>query len=373
MDAHRLRSVIDLLVVEHRRLEIDQKFARIQQALDKAASKPSAENDERFRGAFTELLAALRDSRAHDLIESDRRIVERIGGSRFTGWGLAERVLEIANERPFLPARAKSLFANVAAELEARQNALVSVQAGLGFLDIAPFTCGGDLWELGVLLPVRLVEGDFRHVLHELKAWDDRLRDLLPLFSEGAVTLALRTNSTERFELSVSLDRERALALGVIIARIYEMFHEVRVNRRRAEDLEKQGYPSEIVGRVTGYEQQIVNEGLEGLKAKLAKRNVRPDAGKPKVIDKRLDAGLRFLAVRVREGTDVELVGPMPAQAPADANADPVTHHVRAALLAAEQAAPKTAPEATVSGDAEAPRLPLSTIAEDAGEEKKAA
>ena len=373
MDAHRLRSVIDLLVAEHRRLEIDQKFERIQQALDKAASKPSPEADERFRGAFTELLAALRDSRAHDLVESERRIVERIGGGRFTGWGLAERVLEIANERPFLPARAKSLFANVAAELEARQNGLVSVQAGLGFLDVSPFTCDGDLWELGILLPERLIKGDLRNVLNELREWDNHLKDLLPLFSEGAVTMALRAHSTERFELAVTLDRERALALGVIIARVYEMFQEVRVNRRRAEDLEKQGYPSDIVAKITGYEQQIVNEGLQGLKAKLTQRNVRQGAGKRREVDKRLDAGLRFMAVRVREGVDVELLGPAPANATADANADPVTHHVRAALLAAEQAGPTTTADEVKSDDAEAPRLPLSKIAGDSSEEKKAA
>jgi hypothetical protein len=373
MDAHRLRSVVDFLIAEHRRTEIAQRFTRIEEGLEKAAAKPSAEADERFRSAFTDLLAALRDSRTHDMIESDRRIVAEIGGSRYTGWGLAERVLEVANERPFLPGRAKSLFSNIAAELEAWQNGLVSVQAGLSFLDIGPRAADGGLWELGILLPERLIKGDAGNVVHEISAWDEQLKTLLPLFSEGMVTVALRTNTTERFELSVLLDRERALALGTIVARVYEMFQEVRLNRRRAEDMEKHGYPSEVVGKVTGYEQRLINEGLQGLRAKLTQRLVRKNAGKPREIERRLDASLRFIAVRVREGVDVELTGPAPANATRDANADPVTHHVRTALLAAEQAGPSAPSGAAKSGDAEAPRLPLSKIAEGGGDEERKA
>jgi hypothetical protein len=235
----------------------------------------------------------------------------------------------------------------------------------------------GDVWELGILLPERLVKGDLRNVLQELNEWDGHLKALLPLFSEAPVRVALRTYTTERFELAAPLDRDRALALGVIVAGLYALFQEVKVNRRRAEDLEKQGYPSEIVGRVTAYEQQIVSEQLQGLKAKLMQRNLRKGAGKRKEIERRLDAGLRFMAVRVREGVDMELLAPAfidpVAEATVESGADPVTHHVRVALQAAEEAGRAVAPSETKPDEAEAPRLPLNKIAEGAGEEKKAA
>lgn len=377
MDAHRLRSVIDLLVAEHRRLEIDQKLERIQYTLEKCAAKPTSEGEERFRGAFTDLLAALRSSRVQDLVESERRIVEQIGGSRYTGWGLAERVLEIANERPFLAARAKALFADLAMDLQARQAGLVSVQAGLGFLNIGGAWRSGKNWELGILLPDRLIRGAFRNVLQELKEWEQHLKALLPLFAEGPVAVKLRSNSTERFELAVPLDRPRALAMGVIIARVYGMFQEIKVNRRRAEELEKQGYPSEIVKQVVAYGDRIVGDQLQGLKVKLVQRNVRNRAGKRREVDRKLDAGLRFIAVRVREGVDVEVVAPAfvdPIEQAVDSGADPITHHVRAALQIAQQDEAKS----EVAGEArppesEAPRLPLSKIAEGADSDKKAA
>jgi hypothetical protein len=291
------------------------------------------------------------------------------------GWGLAERVLEIANERPFLPARARAQFADLAGDLQARQSALASVQAGLGLLNVAPAEHDDGSWELGILLPDRLIKGDLENVIEELKAWGRSLKDLLPLFSEGPVTISLRTNSTERFELAMSLDRDRALALGVVIACIYETFKEVRVNRRRAEDLERQGYPSEIVSRLSGYEQQIVSEQLDGLKAKLVQHHVRRGAGKRREIERRLDQGLRFIAARVREGVDLEIVGPSSADAAIDAGSEPVTHHVRAALHAARRAEPAVRTEAQETEEDQAPRLPLSKIAEGAGdrEEKRAA
>ena len=75
MDAHRLRSVIDLIITEHWRLDVCQKLARIVDTLQQGASSPSADADQQFRSALTELLAALRDSRVNDLVESDRRIL----------------------------------------------------------------------------------------------------------------------------------------------------------------------------------------------------------------------------------------------------------------------------------------------------------
>jgi hypothetical protein len=199
--------------------------------------------------------------------------------------------------------------------------------------------------------------------------------------------VSLRTYSTERFELAVPLDRDGALALGVTIARIYEMFRKVRDNRERAEELEKQSYPSDIVGRLTAYEHELVGQQMKAIKEELTKRNVRRGAGKPKEVDKLLDKGLRFLAVRIREGVEVEIAGPRVTTEPvAESGPEPVTHHVRAALHAARLAKPAAAPdkkqdkkqkkkqdEKQAAPEAEAPRLPLSRIAGESEGEKKAA
>jgi hypothetical protein len=155
----------------------------------------------------------------------------------------------------------------------------------------------------------------------------------------------------------------------------------VQANRDRAVELEKQSYPSEIVGRITSYEHQLVSRELKAIKEELTQRNVRRGAGKRKEIDKLLDKGLRYLAIRIREGVEVEIVGPTAATEPGAAGAghDPVTHHVRAALRAARQVKPAPAPEGKDDNrqtEPEAPRLPLSKIAEEADGtegEKKAA
>jgi hypothetical protein len=368
MDAHRLRSIIDLLVAEHRRLEIDDKLARIQQTLDASAANPSAASDEQFRGALTALLSALRETRANDLVESERRILSRIGADRFNGSGLAERALEIANERPFLPARARAAFGDLAGEIDGYFEALSATQAGLENLSVEPLQRRDDAWELGILFPERLIEGDLRKLFAELEDWGECLRDFLPLFTGAPVWVSLRAYSTERFELMAPLDRDAALALGMALARIYQMFDKVSANRDRAGDLERDGYPSEIVSRLTGYEQQLIGRHLREIKEELAKNHLRRGAGKAKEVDRRLDKGLRFMAIRVREGVELEIAGPAsaPEAAGAETGAEPVTHHVRAALLQARQARPEPR-------EPEAPRIPLSKIAEAPEGEKKAA
>jgi hypothetical protein len=375
MDAHRLRSVIDLIIAEHRRHEIDQKLSRIQQALDAGASNPCAASDEQFRQVLTDLLAALRGMRVNDFVESDRRILARIGSNRLTGNGLAERVLEIANERPFLPARAKAAFVELGAEIENRVQALSSTQAGLQELSVEPVRRDDDTWELGILLPKRLIKGDLQQLLAELKEWDECLKGILHLFAGGPAEVLLRTHSTDRFELAVPLDRDGALALGVVVACVYEMFREVRANRDRAADLERRGYPSEIVSRITGYEHQVVAKHLSAIKEELTKRHVRRGAGKPKAIDRVLDKELRFMAMKMREGVALEIVGPTTAAGPAAAEGghDSVPHHVRAALQAARQARPKAPSDEKQPNEPQAPHLPLSKIAPTAEDDKKAA
>jgi hypothetical protein len=87
MDAHRLRSVIDLIIAEHRRLEVYQQLTWIQQKLDDCTANPCSESDEQFRSALTGLLTELRGTAINDLVESDRRILSRIEGDRVAGTG----------------------------------------------------------------------------------------------------------------------------------------------------------------------------------------------------------------------------------------------------------------------------------------------
>jgi hypothetical protein len=375
MDAYRLRSVIDLVIAEHRRHEIGLKFSRIEQALDAGTANPCAASDEHFRQALMALLTALREMRVNDFVESDRRIMAATGSNRLTGYGLAERVLEIANERPFLPGRARAAFVDLNAEIESRVQTLSNTQAGLRALGVEPVHRDDNAWELGILLPKRMIKGDLQHLLDELKEWDECLKELLPLFAAAPAEVSLRTHSTDRFELSMPLDRDGALALGIVVARVYEMFREVRANRDRAADLERRGYPSEIVSRLTGYEHQIVKKHLSSIKAELTRQYVRREAGKPKEIDRLLDKDLRFMAIKMREGVAVEIAGPTSAadRATAEGGHDAVPHHVRSALKAARQAGPQASFDQKQPDEPKAPHLPLSKVAESGEDEKKAA
>ncbi len=383
MDVHRLRSVLDLVISEHARLGVDLKLAQVLQALSVCVSSPSSGSDEQFRVALTDMLTALRRTRTNDFVESSRRILVEIHGERLTGNGLAERVLDVANQRPFLPACARETMVEIADDLQRGLGACAAAKASLEHMNVGPVHLEPDEYELGLLLPDSLVRGDLERVGNELKDWGRLLRDLVPVVSALPPVVALRTFSAQRFELSVRLDREGALALGTIIARIHNLFGKVRANRRQAAELEQQGYPPEIIGHMMDYEKLIIPQGLRAIRELVTAKFLKCDRRR-KEIDKVLDRSLRFLAVRIRDGEEVEILGPQAGDAaaiadertPAGEAGEALPHHVRAALQMASRgpAAASTQPDATTTPASEekAVQLPLSMLTSEPDQQQAA-
>ena len=357
MDAHRLRSVFDLIISEHARLGIDHKLAELLQALSVCVSSPSASSDERFRLALTELLTALRRARTNDFVESNRRILVEIQGEQITGNGLAERILDVVNDRPFLAARARERFVEIADYLQRRLGACAAARSSLEQLNVGPVMPDGGEYELGILLPDSLVRGDLARLLKELKEWNRTLRELVPVISSQPPKVTLRTFSAKRFELSARLDRAGALALGTIIARVYELFRNVQSNDEKAAELERKNYPPEIVSRLNEYEKLMMPQELKAIREVVTSKFLK-SPGRRKEVDKLLDRCLQFLASRIRDGVAVEILGPPAPEAaatadertPAGETGGAITHHVRAALQTASRtpapppAAPRDAP-----------------------------
>ncbi|MHC4415181.1 MAG: hypothetical protein ACYS0G_07855 [Planctomycetota bacterium] len=365
MDAHRLRSVIDLIIDEHGRLEIEKKFARILETLDACISNPSPVGDVNFRTALESLVSALKGSRTNDFVESSRRILRSMEGERFTGDGLAERIQAIANVHPFLAAQAKDELAKVADGVQAYLGTLSSARANLAELKVSPATLAQDQYELGILLPYSVVQGDLVRVEKELKDWDEFFKAFFPVIAAKPADVSMRTFSAGNFELSVGLDRETALALGTVIGDIYKMFEQVKANRAKADDLSEQLYPPEIVDRVKAYEQQIVQQDMKAIKEKLVTRFIRREGGRRRETEKHVERGLRFLALRIREGVELELLGPSAADgAGAEKPFRMQTHHVRAAMEMASRGEPAAKPRPE-----RAPQMQLGQIAGEAGKQ----
>lgn len=368
MDANRLGSVIDLIVAEHNRLAIDHKFAEILQTLASCASKPSSASDEQFRAGLTSLVAALRRSRTNDLVESDRRILMQISGDRHTGDGLADRIVALANERPFLAARAKEQYVRLAEDLAGYLATLAAAQSGLRQLNVDAVRAAGDHYELGILLPERVGTGDLGAVISELRTWDEALRGLLSLVTASKTPVVrLRNFSSGHFELAVQLEQESALAFGTVVGGIYGLYRKVQANRRNADELGKQNYPPEIITQVKAYEPLIIQHELKSIKEALLGKYVRK-GGKRKEIDKVLDRALRFLVLRIREGADLEILGPAhldasdsPGEMPGDDSVRALPHHIRSAIAIARQRDPET------KSEGEERRLPLSHITGEVG------
>ena len=371
MDAHRLCSVIDSLVKEQSRLEIDRKLERIQQTLDACVATPSPASDEHFRNALGDLQSVLRDCRTNDFVESHRRIVRAIEGDQVTGEGLARRLEVIADERPFLPARAKEELAKLAQELERYLETLSTARDSLFRLKVGPAERGVDEYELGILLSESVAQGDLACIVQEMKDWDRILKEFFPLITAKRANVSMRSYSSGNFELSIGLDRDGALALGTIIGGVYQMFRKVKANRAKAEELAEQNYPAEILSRMKQYEQQLVQREMKAIKESIKAHHLRTDVGRPKEREKALERGLRFLARRIREGVELELLGPSTPGAEiaptGEERDEALTHHVRSALQAAARS-----PREPIHQKEKPRHMQLSQIASESGEADEA-
>ncbi len=371
MDVHRLRSVIDLIISEHARLGIDAKLAHLLQALGACASKPSSRSDERFRTSLIELLTALRRARTNDFVESNRRILVEIHGERITGNALAERIRQVANERPFLAERARDAYVDIADDLQRRLGACAATRAAFDEFNLRPVTLEPDEYELGLLLPDSLVRGDLARLYKELTDWNRMFRELMPVVSSLPAAVVLRTFTASRFELSVKLDQRGALAIGTMVAGIYELGRKLQANREKSAELERDNYPADIIRRMVEYEKTMVATEIKAIR-KLVVSKFLGARGQRKDVEKVLDRSLRFMALRMREGVEVEVLGPMTGDAiVAVDTAPPITHHVRAALHAAGLSKPTAtstkdepyvSPEVAAAREEKAPQMPLSKI-----------
>jgi hypothetical protein len=330
MEVHRLRSVIDSIIAEHARLCIDQKLGHVLQALGACVSNPCCGSDERFRGALTDLVTALRRSRTNDFTESQRRILVEIRGETFTGNGLAQRVLDIANARPYLVSLAREACVEIADDLQSYLGACAAAQAALHKLNVGPLPRGEGAWELGVLLPETVVHTDLQGLLSRLDEWGAVLGDLLSAICPQPAPVMLRDYSAGRFDLAVTLDAPSAAALAAAIAGTYELFRRVRANRERVADLQRQNYPPDITDRLGAHEQEIIATGLKGIREELS-RHVQP---RRREADRVLDRWLQFLVAQIQDGIEVEVLGPSILDAAPPEEQGAVTHHVRAALRA---------------------------------------
>ncbi len=378
MDAHRLRSVMDLIISEHARLGIDAKLAALLQALISSASKPSSKSDERFRSSLMELTGALRRARTNDFVESNRRVLVEIQGERITGNGLAERILQVANDRPFLASRARDTYVELADDLQRRIGACAAARVAFDQLNVGPVKLSNDEYELGLLLPDSLVRGDLARLYKELTDWNRMFHELMPAVSSEPPAVVLRTFTASRFELSMKLDRRGALAIGTMVAGIYELGRKVQSNREKSAELERDNYPADIVGRMVEYEKTMVPQEIMAIRKHVTSKFLG-GGGRRRDVERVLDRSLRFMAQRMREGVEVEVLGPMIGDAvaafeqptKAGETSRPVTHHVRAALHTAGIANPKAtqtkeqpevSPALAAAREEKPPQMPLSKI-----------
>ncbi|MCH6551587.1 MAG: hypothetical protein IH804_06190 [Planctomycetes bacterium] len=305
--------VIGRVIAEHRRLGIGKKLGQILDTLDACISEPSVASDAHFRDALTALLDALQSSQTNDFVESDWRVLDDIQGARFTGEGLADRARQIANQQPFLPGCAKEQFGNLADELADYLGALAGAEEGLDKLKIdrAPVADGD--YEVGILLPDTVSRDDLQRLATELDEWDGILKDIFPLITKKPLAVSVRSVSTRGFELSAPIDREGAIAFGTVVAGIYSMFEKVNAHRDKTMELIKDNYPQDIVGRVSSYEQQIIAQEMNAIRAALVAKAIANQIPRGREIERILERCLRFFAIRIRDGAAIEISPPKQA------------------------------------------------------------
>ncbi len=313
MDVHRLREVIGRVIAEHRRLGIGKKLGQILGALDACIKEPSVASDAQFRDTLTAFLDALQSSQTNDFVESDWRILDDIQGVRFTGEGLAERARQIADQRPFLPGCAQEQFGNLADELGDYLSALAGAEDGLAKLKIDRARVADGDYEVGILLPDSVSRDDLKRLAAELDEWDGVLKHIFPIITRKPLAISVRSVSARGFELSAAIDRDGAIALGTVVAGIYSMFEKVHAHRAKTMELIKSNYPQEIVGRVSGYEEQIIAQEMNAIRAALVAKAIASQTPRARETERLLERCLRFFAIKVRDGAAIEISPPKQA------------------------------------------------------------
>lgn len=214
MDTSKLMSLLDGLESELSS-GYEEKLNSLITVYGQARDNPGQD----FRGpidsARQSLEEALLNSSVNDFGPSKREMLRAIGGEDLFGITALDRInAAIAASVTGLPSVVNALEV-FRSEITKFRESVTQVTKGLSSLGIRPDTLRPDEFEIGILVPTRLIDGKLSGLTRQLADWNKTLRNLAEVAGEQEREITVRALATGTYELY--------LVAGAVTARMMKI------------------------------------------------------------------------------------------------------------------------------------------------------
>ncbi|MGD2216105.1 MAG: hypothetical protein PVJ64_05090 [Gemmatimonadales bacterium] len=310
MDAARLLALLEVLDAEMKG-GYEQALGKLQNLHTQAQENPQQDNSEAIQQKYEELVALLAASRVNDFVPSRLHTMERIGAADLFGESALAAIDRAMSARGGIAAVVRELSAFRSRLNEFSQHA-ANIRSGLQGLGVEPALLRKGEYELGLIFPLSLTDGQLPGLNRALEDWNFILRTFAQVAGDETPEIEIRDVASGStlvgcfFNISIN---DVAVWLPALdrIAALYTKIRKIRDHRTELEKLDVSfSMPDALIAKE--HEERLLMDGLYQIRENLfLQGDVKVDAGRKAELKTQLTKALRALADYIDHDVDVEI------------------------------------------------------------------
>jgi hypothetical protein len=324
MDASRLLAVAADINTEYRET-LSPKLKALIAQYTAARDAPSSDNSEAIHAAVKQLTEDVEHGLFARYPPSKLAVLDAIGADRLVGPGFSKGLAEILSVPGQTTAGIVTALSALMGRSDALQKACSLAQRGLEALGVEPYEIPEGEFEVGLLIPERLVDGQLGKLAAELQNWNRALRVFQEVAGDGERDVKVAKLSSGSFEAFLPFGLVAAQLLSVAIDRAIGWYKQILEIRTLREELAKRGAPVAETTDIRNFEKDLVEKGIKALVSELLKQAPKDPSGRRNELEAHLSVSVRHIVRFVDRGGTIEIdttVPEEPEEPPSSDDAD---------------------------------------------------
>lgn len=309
MHLGRFHAVVHELSNFYQLAILGQKLEACASNLDSYAQSRTQSHIEAFRSGIESFRTAA--TSMPDFLQQPHSVsvIEQLGLTALVGESLYLAVIGVVNgphsyDHVTIAAELRKLTSS----LNSRMASVIAMDKSLGELDVEYEQVNDDESELGLLIPRELVESTLPQLSKELEKFSGLFRAINELTGANTYDPKIRTVSTSWWQFFIELDAIQIAAWTAAIERILTMFKTNLEIKKLQQEVAKHQFSADLQAQLEAQIEQRFTDGLQKIASDLrAEFGTGNDEARLNEVETQLRLGLRHLAHRLNQGTQVEI------------------------------------------------------------------
>lgn len=307
MDVSRLLSVFIDIEAEYKG-GLSKLLTDLIQQYTIARDSPAQDNSPAIQKSFNSVVEYTNRSVFFQYTPSKATVLKAIGGNRCVGKGFNERLKDLLSVSGQTTAGIVTGLTNLQTDIEKFRKACGQARAGLELLNLASHTIPAGQFEVGVLIPERLVDSKLGTLVKELDGWNKIVRGFQEVAGEEEREVTVAGIASGSYEIYLPIGILAATLVSRTIDKVLEWYLRILEIRKRRLELKELGAPVAEVTEIKNHEKNLLKKEIEKLAKDLVKE-VHPKVGVPRQneLETHLTISIRQIARFVDRGGTVEV------------------------------------------------------------------